>query len=35
MLAADGFARGERNTVIARQLRVGVRSVERWRRCWR
>jgi putative transposase len=32
MLAADGFARGGGNRVIAKDLRVGVRSVERWRR---
>lgn len=35
MLAADGFVRGEKNTVIAKELRVSVRSVERWRRSWR
>ncbi|MFC7912275.1 winged helix-turn-helix domain-containing protein [Streptomyces nigra] len=35
MLAADGLARGEKNTVIAKDLRVSVRSVERWRRAWR
>ena len=35
MLAADGFTRGKKNTVIAKELRVSVRSVERWRRCWR
>lgn len=35
MLAAEGFARGKKNTVIAKELRVSVRSVERWRRCWR
>jgi transposase len=35
MLAADGFARGEKNAVIAKKLRVNVRSVERWRRSWR
>ncbi|MEV7890702.1 winged helix-turn-helix domain-containing protein [Streptomyces sp. NPDC001260] len=35
MLAVDGFARGEKNTVIAKELRVSVRSVERWRRSWR
>ncbi|MBW8822579.1 MAG: winged helix-turn-helix domain-containing protein [Streptomyces sp.] len=35
MLAVDGFARGEKNTLIARELRVSVRSVERWRRSWR
>ncbi|MER7576896.1 hypothetical protein [Streptomyces sp. NPDC126514] len=27
MLAADGFAQGEKNTVIAKELRVSVRSV--------
>ncbi|WP_245873307.1 helix-turn-helix domain-containing protein [Streptomyces phaeoluteigriseus] len=35
MLAVDGFARGEKNTVIARELRVSVRSVQHWRRSWR
>ncbi|WP_210590710.1 winged helix-turn-helix domain-containing protein [Streptomyces sp. GESEQ-35] len=35
MLAADGFARGEKHTVIAKRLRVSVRSVERWHRSWR
>ncbi|MFF4948727.1 winged helix-turn-helix domain-containing protein [Streptomyces chattanoogensis] len=35
MLAAEGFDRGEKNTVIAKGLRVSVRSVERWRRSWR
>ncbi|WP_420717262.1 helix-turn-helix domain-containing protein, partial [Streptomyces sp. WM6378] len=35
MLAAEGFERGEENTVIAKDLRVSVRSVERWRRDWR
>ncbi|MFE6366083.1 winged helix-turn-helix domain-containing protein [Streptomyces sp. NPDC057806] len=35
MLAADGFARAEKNTVIAKELRVSLRSVERWRRAWR
>jgi transposase len=29
------FAHGEKNTVIARKLRVTERSVERWRRVWR
>ncbi|MFL1901248.1 hypothetical protein ACJWDR_19355 [Streptomyces tauricus] len=29
MLALDGFARGKKNTVIAKELRVSVRSVER------
>ncbi|RDI58967.1 IS630 family transposase [Nocardia pseudobrasiliensis] len=31
---AAGFARGENNAVIARGLRVSVRSVQRWRRAW-
>ncbi|WP_405475635.1 winged helix-turn-helix domain-containing protein [Streptomyces sp. NBC_00009] len=35
MLAAQGFDRGEKNRVIAKELRVGVRSVERWKRAWR
>ncbi|MEU5145415.1 helix-turn-helix domain-containing protein [Streptomyces sp. NPDC021139] len=35
MLAVDGFVRGEKNTAIAIELRVSVRSVERWRRSWR
>jgi transposase len=34
MLAADAFERGEKNTVIAADLRVSLRSVERWRRSW-
>ncbi|MFE2726664.1 winged helix-turn-helix domain-containing protein [Kitasatospora sp. NPDC059327] len=29
------FAVGEKTTVIAKDLRVSVRSVERWRRAWR
>ncbi|MCL7429855.1 helix-turn-helix domain-containing protein [Streptomyces sp. YS415] len=29
------LAQGEKNTVIAKELRVSVRSVERWRRAWR
>jgi hypothetical protein len=33
--AAEGFARGEDNQVIARQLRVSVRSVQRWRKAWK
>jgi transposase len=32
--AAEGFARGEDNAVIARRLRVHVRSVQRWRSSW-
>lgn len=35
VLAAEGFERGEKNTVIAKDLRVSLRSVERWRRAWR
>ncbi|MFF7984171.1 hypothetical protein ACFZDK_34505 [Streptomyces sp. NPDC007901] len=35
MLAADGFAQGEKNVVIAKRLRGSTRSVERWRRSWR
>jgi transposase len=33
--AAEGFARGEDNRVIARQLRVSVRSAQRWRKAWK
>jgi hypothetical protein len=33
--AAERFTRDETNTVIARVLRVSVRSVQRWRRAWR
>ncbi|WP_409060988.1 helix-turn-helix domain-containing protein [Streptomyces sp. SYP-A7185] len=33
--AGERFARGERNTTIAKDLRVSERSVERWRRAWR
>lgn len=33
--AAERFARGEKNAVIAKDLRVSVRSVQRWRRAWR
>ncbi|WP_406735537.1 helix-turn-helix domain-containing protein [Streptomyces sp. NBC_01108] len=29
--AAERFGRGETNAVIARHLRVSVRSVQRWR----
>ncbi|MFD7663925.1 winged helix-turn-helix domain-containing protein [Streptomyces sp. NPDC059788] len=32
--AVERFARGETNPVIARDLRVSVRSVQRWRRSW-
>ncbi|MEU7045934.1 winged helix-turn-helix domain-containing protein [Streptomyces varsoviensis] len=33
--AAARFTRGERNSLIAKDLRVTERSVERWRRAWR
>ncbi|MFI8280712.1 winged helix-turn-helix domain-containing protein [Streptomyces sp. NPDC085929] len=33
--AGRRFAAGERTAVIAKDLRVSVRSVERWRRAWR
>ncbi|SFL60745.1 Homeodomain-like domain-containing protein [Streptomyces pini] len=32
--AAERFARGGTSAVIARELRVSVRSVQRWRRTW-
>nr|WP_322973145.1 helix-turn-helix domain-containing protein [Peterkaempfera griseoplana] len=32
--AAERFERGEASTVIFRELRVSVRSVQRWRRSW-
>lgn len=32
--AAERFGRGDKNAVIANDLRVSVRSVERWRRSW-
>ncbi|WP_436850890.1 IS630 family transposase [Streptomyces avermitilis] len=35
LLAADAFERGESNTAIAKDLRVSLRSVERWRHSWR
>ncbi|WP_370417685.1 winged helix-turn-helix domain-containing protein [Streptomyces sp. QH1-20] len=35
MLAAKGLVRGEKNTAIEKDLRVSVRSVERWRQAWR
>lgn len=31
---AERFARGEGSTAIAKDLRVSVRSVQRWRRIW-
>ncbi|WP_443067331.1 IS630 family transposase [Streptomyces sp. NBC_01426] len=33
--AGERFAAGEKTVVIAKDLRVSVRSVERWRRAWR
>ncbi|WP_405945233.1 winged helix-turn-helix domain-containing protein [Streptomyces sp. NBC_00932] len=33
--AGQRFAAGEKTLVIAKDLRVSVRSVERWRRTWR
>ncbi|MFJ9753237.1 helix-turn-helix domain-containing protein [Streptomyces chartreusis] len=33
--AGQRFAAGEKTAVIAKDLRVSVRSVERWRRAWR
>ncbi|MFF5256451.1 helix-turn-helix domain-containing protein [Streptomyces leeuwenhoekii] len=32
--AAERFAQGETSSVIAKDLRVSVRSVQRWRRMW-
>ncbi|MFF6999230.1 helix-turn-helix domain-containing protein [Streptomyces sp. NPDC008313] len=32
--AAERFAQGDAGSVIARDLRVSVRSVQRWRRRW-
>ncbi|MDV9169331.1 winged helix-turn-helix domain-containing protein [Streptomyces sp. W16] len=34
MVAAERFAAGEPSSVIVKELRVGVRSVQRWRRLW-
>ncbi|MEV0119052.1 helix-turn-helix domain-containing protein [Streptomyces sp. NPDC050844] len=33
--AAELFASGQGDTQVAKQLRVSVRSVRRWRRTWR
>jgi transposase len=33
--AGEQFAAGQKTAVIAKELRVSVRSVERWRRAWR
>ncbi|MFF8848042.1 helix-turn-helix domain-containing protein [Streptomyces sp. NPDC015127] len=35
LAAAGMFAAGQDNVVIAKELRVSVRSVQRWRRSWR
>ena len=35
MEAAELFAAGHDNVLVAKQLRVSVRSVQRWRRAWR
>lgn len=32
--AAERFASGKPSSVIAKELRVSVRSVQRWRRAW-
>ncbi|WP_343233861.1 helix-turn-helix domain-containing protein [Streptomyces sp. E2N171] len=34
MEAAERFAQGDENSVIAHDLRVSVRLVRRWRRVW-
>lgn len=34
MKAAERFAAGEPSSAIAKELRVSVRSVQRWRRAW-
>ncbi|MEK8171484.1 helix-turn-helix domain-containing protein [Streptomyces sp. M19] len=33
-MAAERFAQGEPSAVIAKELRVSVRSVQRWRGSW-
>src|SRR5690242_6861440 len=35
MQAAELFARGDDNRAVAKQLRVSVRSVQRWRQAWK
>lgn len=35
LAAAEMFAAGQDNAMVAKQLRVSVRSVQRWRRTWR
>ncbi|WP_331752541.1 helix-turn-helix domain-containing protein [Streptomyces sp. NBC_00829] len=32
--AAERFARGEASSLIAKELRVSLRSVQRWRQAW-
>ncbi|MFF3337803.1 helix-turn-helix domain-containing protein [Streptomyces flavidovirens] len=32
--AAERFARGEASSLIAKELRVSVRLVQRWRQAW-
>ncbi|MFJ4633833.1 helix-turn-helix domain-containing protein [Streptomyces sp. NPDC088847] len=34
MKAAEWFAQGESSSAIAKELRVSVRCVRRWRRSW-
>ncbi|MEU1412658.1 winged helix-turn-helix domain-containing protein [Streptomyces sp. NPDC005731] len=34
MAAAERFVQGDENAVIAHDLRVSVRSVQRWRKAW-
>lgn len=34
VMAAERFAEGEPSSAIARELRVSVRSIQRWRRLW-
>jgi transposase len=34
MQAAAMFAAGDGSAVIAKRLRVSLRSVQRWRQCW-
>ncbi|MFH8542709.1 helix-turn-helix domain-containing protein [Streptomyces tendae] len=34
MKAAERFARGEASSAVAKDLRVSVRSVQRWRQTW-
>ncbi|MET9832344.1 winged helix-turn-helix domain-containing protein [Streptomyces sp. NPDC006385] len=34
MMAAERFAAGEPSSAVAKEFRVSVRSVQRWRRAW-